>query len=415
MFDIEFATTPFGSLKINNVYAYYDEPTIFSAKNEFGQLYFCYWIHDDQEAEYWIINPVSGELINKLEQKKLPISKLIKPSGYEHIFMFRFPFDEGELAKVDLQTRKKLPFTLPKSSVFIADNINVDGSRKHTHRVRLSRENSHDFLPDKLAALFEAFSNYYNALRKSLNVSSSLATIDATSGSFNFRVKASNISDLQEKVYPTFRNSSSLHGLQEIIATGQVDLLSMRKLFGLLKDNDTDIELIEENSTEVILRLRAEDIENLLPVLDEKLITYLDSTMVPQADHLDSIKRYIELIHQHGYVTADTFNKTPRQVSYYRDAVIILRLMHDYGKLTPIGLRALELGRNDFVGLLKKQFEETECGYIWMNVSGVTSATSLDENAAGDFLIEHCRGLSENTAQRRGATLKRWIEEFKGL
>ena len=189
----------------------------------------------------------------------------------------------------------------------------------------------------------------------------------------------------------------------------------MRKLFGLLKDNDTDIELIEESSTEVILKLRAEDVQNLLPELDEKLTIYLDSTMVPQADHLDSIKRYIELINQHGYVTADTFDKTPRQVSYYRDAVILLGLLHDYGKLTPIGLRALELGRNDFVGLLKNQFEETECGYIWMNVSGVTSATSLNENAAGDFLIEHCRGLSKNTAQRRGATLKRWIEEFKGL
>lgn len=415
MFDIEFATTPFGSLKINNVYAYYDEPTIFCAKNEFGQLYFCYWIKDDQEAEYWIINPVSVELVTKLEQKKLPLSKLIKPSGYEHIFMFRFPFDEGSLKKIDVPTHKKLPFTLPDSSVYIADNINIDGSRKHTHRVRISKENSHEFLPDKLAALFQAFSNYYNALRKSQNVSSSLATIDATSGSFNFRVKASNLSDLQEKVYPTFRNASSLHGLQEIIATGQVDLVGMRKLFGLLKDNDTDIELIEESSTEIILKLRAEDVENLLPELDEKLTTYLDSTMVPQADHLDSIKHYIELIHQNGYVTADTFVKTPRQVSYYRDAVIILGLMHDYGKLTPIGLRALELERNDFVSLLQKQFEETECGFIWMNVSGVTSATDLDGNEAGDFLTEHCRGLSENTAQRRGATLKRWIEEFKEL
>lgn len=415
MFDIEFLKTPFGRLEIYNVYASYEEPTIFSATNEYGQLFFCYWIGVNTEEDRWIINPVSESLINKLEQKKTPISKLIKPKGYSKVFMFSEFMDSGETRFTELATTRRLPFTLPDDSVFISENINLDGSRKHTHRVRINKESQGLYLSNKLADIFGAFSDFYHALRQPLDVSSTLEAVDALRGSFNFRVKATNIDALRDKVYPAFRSASSSDGLNEIIANRKVDLLEVRKIFTLLSEHKTDVELIEESSTDVILKLTSQDVEGLMPILDEQLATYLNSTMVPQADHLDSIQHFLKLLGQNGYVTPESFGKTSRQVSYYRDAVTTLGFMHDYGKLTPKGIRASQLERNEFISLVKEQFEETECGYIWMSVADVDSCTDLNENAAADFLIEYCTGLSENTARRRGATLKRWIEEFKSL
>ncbi|MGX5913923.1 DUF6575 domain-containing protein [Aliidiomarina sp. Khilg15.8] len=414
-FHKDFLQTRFGKLSISNVYAYYDEPTLFTAKNEFGQLHFCYWIGVTAGIESWVINPVSEQLVNNLEQKKIPVAELIKPKGYKKIFIVSENIQTGEITEQEVMTSRNLPFTLPDSNIHIFENLNIDGSRKHTHRVRINKDGKSLYLSDKLADIFGAFSDFFHALREPLDVASNLQAIDAIPGSFNFRVKASNIDELRDKAYSTFESVSSVEGLRSLIAAGEVDLLQVRKIFSVLSQHKTDIELIEEASTETVLRLSAEDVESLIPTLDEKLSSYLNSTMVPQADHMDSIKRYIELVDTQGFVTPESFSKTKRQVSYYRDAVEILGLLHPYGKLTPRGIKALDLERAEFIKLVQEQFEETECGYIWMNSAGVTAATELDENSAGDFLIEYCRGLSEATAKRRGSTLKRWVEEFKAL
>lgn len=414
-FNKEFILTRFGQLTISNVYAFYDQPTVFSAKNEYGQLHFCYWLGLNEKDESWVINPVSEDLINQLEQKKIPISSLIKPKGYKSIFIFNENIETGEIIEQQISSKRNLPFTLPKDNIYIYENINIDGSRRHTHRIRINKESTALYLSDKLAQIYGSFSDYFHALKQPLSVSSNLQAVDAIPGSFNLRVKAANLEELREKAYETFSLASSQQGLREIIQNADVDLLQVRKIFSVLSKYETDVELIEEDTTNIVLRLAAKDVDDLIPMLDERLTTYLNSTMVPQADHLDSLKRFIVLVSEYGFVTAESFNKTKRQVSYYRDALEILGLIHSYGKLTPRGIKAVSMNRSEFVGLVKEQFEETECGFLWMNSAGVDSVIDLDENTAGDFLIEYCTGLSSATAIRRGATLKRWVEEFKQL
>ncbi|MGM0429774.1 MAG: DUF6575 domain-containing protein [Pseudomonadota bacterium] len=411
--DKEFLTTDFGHLSVVNVYAYYEGPRAFSAKNQYGQMFFCYWLETKEDKECWLINPVSEALLGKLEQKKLPIAKLIKPSGYKSLHVVEENFDSGVVNTISISASSKLPFTLPSDKVFITENINVDGSRRHTHRIRLSKESTSLYLSNKVAEIFGAFSDLYKTIRQLHDVESKLETVDAVPGSFNFRVKASNLECVRERVYPTFKAASNKEGLLKLIHSGQIDLLSLRKTFDLLSKYNTDVELIEEDSTSVVLTLSSAIVEELIPVLDERLTTYLNSTMVPQADDLASIHAFISLVDRDGFVSSGSFGKTPRQVSYYRDAARILGLMHSYGKLTPKGIKALKFNMTEFTQLVCKQFEETECGYIWMNSSGVNNVLELNENSAGDFLIEYCQGLSENTARRRGSTLKRWVQQFK--
>ncbi|MBF4376092.1 hypothetical protein EAY46_24205, partial [Vibrio anguillarum] len=119
----------------------------------------------------------------------------------------------------------------------------------------------------------------------------------------------------------------------------EIDLRIVRKLFDLIGSNDIEIQLIDEDSTQTILGLESNYVEQLLPDINDKLGSYLDSTMVPQADNLDRIKLYLSIVDRNRVVTAKELGVDPRQVSYYRDACKLLSLVHDYSSLTPLGMK----------------------------------------------------------------------------
>ncbi|MDN4032119.1 hypothetical protein, partial [Chryseobacterium gambrini] len=73
----------------------------------------------------------------------------------------------------------------------------------------------------------------------------------------------------------------------------EIDLRIVRKLFDLIGSNDIEIQLIDEDSTQTILGLEPNYVEELLPDINDKLGSYLDSTMVPQADSLERIRLYL--------------------------------------------------------------------------------------------------------------------------
>lgn len=61
--------------------------------------------------------------------------------------------------------------------------------------------------------------------------------------------------------------------------------------------------------------------------------------MVPQADSLERIRLYLNIVDRNRVVTAKELGVEPRQVSYYRDACKLLSLIHDYSSLTPLGMK----------------------------------------------------------------------------
>ena len=77
-----FIENRFGRLSYHNVYSVYDIPLIFSAKNEYGQDYFCYFLgyESTNNTEKWLIIPTSESIINKLEQKDISIRKILMPN-----------------------------------------------------------------------------------------------------------------------------------------------------------------------------------------------------------------------------------------------------------------------------------------------------------------------------------------------
>ena len=407
-----------GSLYYHNVYSYYDEPLIFTALNEFGQLFFCYSLGCDETHDRWIVVPTSQERVNRLEQKDIPIVQMIKQSAVSKVLLVRIDLDSFDVTE-DFTLAKKLPYKMPEEHVYIRENVNYDGKRKHSHRIRIAKKaNKKDIISETLNQVSEVFGEFCRHYLRKHDIPVSFYPRDAVTGSFVYRVKT--ITDDQDsfrtKGYELLNKVSSHEDFIASLEQQEVDLRIVRKLFDLIGSNDIEIQFIDESSTQTILSLQPSYVEDLLPTIDDKLGSYLDSTMVPQADNLDRLKQYLSIVDRKKIVTADELGVDQRQVSYYRDACKTLSLIHDYSSLTPLGMKvATSSDEGEWIKIIQRQFEESDCGHIWMINQGVDSMTKIDEGTAAQFLIENCNGLSENTSRRRAQTLKSWVKKFKAF
>ncbi len=404
-----------GSLYYHNVYSYYDEPLIFTALNEYEQLFFCYSLGCDEQHDRWIVVPTSQERVNRLEQKDLSIVQMIKPAASAKVLLVKIDLDTYAVSE-DFIVAKKLPYKMPQNNVFIRENINYDGKRKHSHRIRIAKKSNKDIISEILNQVSEVFGEFCRHYLKKHEISVSFYPRDAVEGSFVYRVKTTTTdeSDFRTKGYELLSKVSSHEDFLSSLDGKEIDLRIVRKLFDLIGANDIEIQLIDEDSTQIILGLEPNYIEKLLPSINDKLGSYLDSTMVPQADSLNRIRLYLNIVDRNRVVTAEELGVDPRQVSYYRDACKLLSLIHDYSSLTPLGMKvALSENEEEWVKIIQRQFEESDCGHIWMLKEEVNSMLDIKEDSAAEFLIENCNGLSDNTSRRRAQTLKSWVRKFK--
>lgn len=305
---------------------------------------------------------------------------------------------------------------MPQDNVFIRENINYDGRRKHSHRIRIAKKSNKDIISETLNQVSEVFGEFCRHYLKKHEISVSFYPRDAVEGSFVYRVKTATKDeiDFRTKGYELLSKVSSHEDFLSSLEAQEIDLRIVRKLFDLIGSNDIEIQLIDEDSTQTILGLEPNYVEELLPDINDKLGSYLDSTMVPQADSLERIRLYLNIVDRNRVVTAKELGVEPRQVSYYRDACKLLSLIHDYSSLTPLGMKvAVSQNDEEWVKIIQRQFEESDCGHIWMIKQDVSSILDIQENSAAEFLIENCNGLSDNTSRRRAQTLKSWVRKFK--
>jgi hypothetical protein len=424
--DNVFMKTPrFGVLSYCNVYNFYVEPLIFTAVNEFGQLFFCYSLGIEDGNDVWIVIPVSQELVHKLEQKEIPVVKMIKQSKTSRVFLFRVDLETQDVTETDVPSNS-LKYKMPNDKYFIRENINYDGSREHTHKIRIASQQSKQIPSGVLDRASEAFGDFCRHYLKKFGIAVSIYSLDAIRGSFVYRVQAvqqqgKKAAQQQDEKAPDFKVAgyeylSRINTRDKFVASledREVDLRIVRKLFDIISKHDLKIQFIEESSTESLVSLTPDYVNGLIAIIDENLNKYLDSSMVPQADNLDTLKKYLTVLDDEHIVTAEKLGVVPRQVSYYRDACEMLGLVHEYSTLTPTGIRAKKADDNDFIKIIKHQFENSDCGYMWMKSAGVDNILNIDENSAADFLIQECNGLSESTSRRRAQTLKSWVLKIK--
>ena len=339
-------------------------------------------------------------------------------------YLLKFDLDNLEQS-LSLLEEGDFNYKLPNDDLFIHENINYDGTRDYTHRIRIAVNDKSNQTISIINNISESFGLLLNNAFKSMfNIKTSFLLRDAVPGSYVQRVKTelSSKEIQKEDLLPLFHGGlaklSNKDEMSELVTNNVLDLKIIRELVDKLSSYKADIQVIDETTTKTVFNLKYDIAEQLLPIINNKLENHLDSSMVPQANSLDLVKNYVDALKKRGIVTVDDLTglTTSRQVLYYKDACRILNLIKD-GYLTPQGQRITELDvRSEWLAIIKSEFENSYCGYLWMKSQNVSSVTDItNETSAIQFLKEKATGLSENTSERRARTLINWLREFKQL
>ncbi len=143
----------------------------------------------------------------------------------------------------------------------------------------------------------------------------------------------------------------------------------------------------------------------------------LMSELVPQQDRLDRVTQVVRLIAAARPVTPGNMKMpdTPssvRHIGYMKHAAKILRLISKAGALLPAGRTLVTLAKHRTLPFLALQFETAPVGRAWLKWANARDVTGLEPATAVAFLRERSV-LSESMVERRGRTLRRWIEAFQ--
>lgn len=247
--------------------------------------------------------------------------------------------------------------------------------------------------------------------------------LDASAGSFVVRFELQGTEDDQLVLQGAL---AELHDVARFIADARLrqgppkarkkHLQSIRSVLNLLSA------LTEANAIlEVTTRARHEPAASfeLRPPTRKDLQKWQGTTScripsgdVPQADDLERVLRFVDIVAKGGYPTPETLEVVGRQVNYYRRTAEILGYLRDR-LLSPSGRLLARLSGTDRWTHVLEHVTTSDIGSAWIDWSGQTNFLDIDPATAAAFLTDTVVGLSESTIRRRAVTLSTWHARLK--
>ncbi len=145
----------------------------------------------------------------------------------------------------------------------------------------------------------------------------------------------------------------------------------------------------------------------VLAELQREASAMIPSENVPQADDLERVFRFVDLVAKGKYPTPEDLDVVPRQVNYYRRAAEILFYLRDR-ELTPVGGILTRLAGPARWHSVIANFSVTDVASAWITWNKKTSLANVDPDSAEAFLLARATGLSVKTIKRRAQTLRAW-------
>jgi len=142
-----------------------------------------------------------------------------------------------------------------------------------------------------------------------------------------------------------------------------------------------------------------------------KKVEVVPSSAIPQFDSIDRILEAMA-VRSRGDLSTETIDLSQRHVNYVKQAARVLGLLSPDNELTPIAERALSLGPEPKRKLLRRQFENSDCGKAWLAWARCSGLDDLDPES-GEAFLEGCTELPAGMVKRRGRTLRRWALELR--
>lgn len=152
--------------------------------------------------------------------------------------------------------------------------------------------------------------------------------------------------------------------------------------------------------------------KQLLHAAQNVSATRIPSGDVPQANDLEKVFRFVELVHSGEYPSPESLDVVGRQVNYYRRAAEILGYLKD-GRLTPGGRLLARASKAGQWQSALERFTASDVGSAWIEWCEASTLFEIDPTSAADFLSDVTSGLSEATVKRRAASLESWHAQLE--
>ncbi|WP_233009125.1 DUF6575 domain-containing protein [Rheinheimera faecalis] len=406
-------TPYFGKLTIKSVYEFYDGPKLFLAVNGTGNHFISFWIDSTDEYDEWLYSSIDQDRLIELELSKIKLRDIYTyPSDY--IFRVKTFFDSSLSSELN-----EVPLVKMTEDILPPHDYFIDGKRVVTHQIEAqqtselyikSQQNREKPKLSTVGKVSDAFSQLYNSVLRSLDISGKYITpIDARTGSFILRLRSPQIEQCLPVIKTIFNILNNSSAPYEDLVSLNIDISAAERFLEEIVDGKVKIQFGLENKFEAELNITEEKANETLAILKAASASYVSSLDVPQANDLHKVFSIIEIKSKGDFVTPESLGlTTERQVAYYLHAARVLGLLSSSNAINSVGYQFIALDHSQRMKVTAIRFESSACGWAWLKWAGVTKISELDPNTATQFLIETCKTLSQDTAERRAKTLQRW-------
>lgn len=423
--DIFLERSILGELSYESVYEYYDEPRFFSASNEVGNYYLCYWLGTEGNNDKWLVFNVSPERLRAIEQRERCIRDSLLYQEGTVSYIFFVPLDAispSDFRIIDSDQVEQY-ITLPKRGLYVThapgqvvrtlEEEDVQGTSHEIHIEKASK-NARPLSMEQIMIQLRAFSDLYNSFANQRDVKSRLLPSHSRAGSFILSLDVEKINDIQADLVGLFNLISQGEDVKPYVLEKGIDATFLLNFFYSVSDSNAIFDLKLNETGESVLKLSAKDVHKYIDDLEFIHIadSSIRSSQVPQANDLDKLFEVIEKKAAGIFLSTTELNLTDRQIQYYLHAASTLSFVDVNWTITALGRKVAQADRETRLKLTAESFVLSDCAMAWTSWANVQSTSDLEPNSAAQFLIECCSSLSESTARRRASTLVKWFGEL---
>lgn len=406
-------TPYFGKLSIQSVYEFYEGPKLFLAVNGAGNYYISFWIDSSDEYDEWLYASINQDRLNDLESSKIKLRDVFTyPSDY--VFKVKNYYEDNRTSEItQISAENITDDILPPHDYFIEGCKAVAHTKSENNTSELYIKNTNNNEKPKLSTvgkISDSFAELYNSILRSLDFSGNYLTpVDARKGSFILRLKSPKITECLPVIKSIFNIVNNSQSPYEDLIALDININLAERFLEEVVDGKVKIHFGLEDKYESELSLTGESANRALAIIKSASTNYVSSLDVPQANDLRKVFSIIEIKGQGNFVTPESLGlTTERQVAYYLHAARLLNLLSSSNSINSIGYQFIALDHGQRMKVAAIRFESSTCGWAWLKWAGVTKISELDPKTASRFLLEHCKSLSKDTAERRAKTLERW-------
>ncbi|MGL6482638.1 DUF6575 domain-containing protein [Aeromonas caviae] len=420
-------THQFGRLEIVSEYMRFDIPRTFLAQSpqlaREKKYVFVNWVEEKDECDGWYYITINEDEKNRLENGSIQLRDIYL---YKNIFYIETPFDTTQPTVERLLTTAEIDQeALPDPGYGIS--LDSDGfslvykdpehykTTNAFHEVRIYRNRSARPIEwNAVQAILGAWGRICEGILRNISERAMFLPFYSEPGSYKMMFKTSNNEGLLETVLTAVDllstpNADWITGLKDL----DVDPKYVEELINALTEHELQFDLRAHTGT-VISNINFQRIPESTQALNQYNQIAISSAQIPQANDINRIIRYIDAKATMTPFTSETEQITSRQVSYYETAAKILGFVNGVNMLTPVGYKLHGIdNQQDKLRLLRDRFEQSLCGWAWMQYNGAASINEVDPDSATEFLTQYSIGLSQDTARRRAATLRNWAMLFR--